>query len=96
MKTLPLNIGISQLVMESNTRSDSPVKLLRSAQQYLNDKANQIGSFIHCAQSECRVIGSDLELESYDLRYERRTLRIRFACLRARGAWEVQGFQWVA
>ena len=96
MKTLSLNIELSQLALEATGRPIVPIDLLTQARNKLNNNATQLGNFIQCQLSEQRTIGNDLSLESYDLQYEKRTLRVRFAQLQARGVWEMQGFQWVA
>jgi hypothetical protein len=96
MKTLSLNIELSQLALEAAGGAILPTDLLLQARHRLNKNATQLGHFIRCQLSEQRTIGNDLSLESYDLQYEKRTLRVRFAQLQARGTWEMQGFQWVA
>lgn len=95
MKNISINIELSQLAMETVGRPMTPGDMLQKARQRLNNKLQQLGGFVNCQLSEKKTIGNDLNVESYDLRYENKTLRMRFAQLRARGTWEMQGFHWV-
>jgi len=97
MKTLSLNIELSQLAMEATTHATTvPAELLSQARQRLSRKINQLGQFVACQLHEQRSIGADLNLECYDLQYEHKTLRMRFIRFQPRGTWEMQSFQWVA
>jgi hypothetical protein len=96
MKTLSINIELSQLALETASKSILPIDFLNRAKLALSGKISQLGGFINCQLCEQRSIGSDLNLEAYDLQYEHRTLRLKFVRFQPRGTWEMQGFQWVA
>ena len=96
MKTLKINVELSQLAMEFAGGISSPIEMVQYIRQKLNGQIQQLGRFINYQISEQRTIGQDLNLESYDLRYENKVLRFRFAQLQSRGTWEMQGFQWVS
>jgi hypothetical protein len=95
MKNISINIELSQMALETVGHTMTPGEMLQKARLRLNSKLQQLGGFVNCQLSEKRTIGNDLNVESYDLRYENQTLRMRFAQLQARGTWEMQGFQWV-
>lgn len=96
MKTIPISIELSSLALEASLQAFSPQELLLQARTRLQNKMEQLGSFVACRNTENRAIGQDMAVAAYDLCYEKHTLRFHFTFFQPRGAWEIQGFRWVA
>lgn len=92
MKNLNITIEISSIAMDSIARPQQPKDILQKARQFLNQKMEQMGRFITCQLIDQRTLADDMQLEQYDLQYEKHTLRMQFMFFKPRGVWQVKGF----
>lgn len=92
METIKASIGISSLAMDQNHGAISPKSTISRVKHYLNDQFDLMGAFINCKKIAKRRLDKDLQLEQYELAFEKRSLHMQFVYFKPRGTWEVKGF----
>lgn len=95
MKTLNLSAEISSIALETVSQPRKPKDIIHQIIQFLADRLDIMGDFVCCQLTDNRHLDANMELEHYELKYEKRTLRFRFMFFRPRGIWQVQGFRFV-
>ncbi len=93
MKNLNINVEISSIALESIARPQQPKDILHKARLFLNQKMEHMGRFITCQLIDQRTLADDMQLEQYDLEYEKHTLHMQFMFFKPRGVWQVKGFR---
>ena len=92
MKNLHITVELSSIAMDSISKPQQPTDILQKARLFLNQKMEQMGRFITCQLIDQRTLADDMQLEQYDLQYEKHTLRMQFMFFKPRGVWQVKGF----
>lgn len=92
METIKASIGLSSLAMDLNQGANSPNMTLSRVKHYLNGQFDLMGHFIKCKKIAKQRLDKDLQLEQYELAFEKRSLHMQFLFFKPRGTWEVKGF----
>lgn len=96
MKTLNVSVALSSLALENLQQPKSPNEILSRAQKCLSKQMEVMGQFIRCKPSQQRRLDDDMQLQHFDLQYEKYTLRFKLMFFKPRGTWQVQGFQFLS
>lgn len=92
MQTLNLAVELSNMTIQEATNFKSPTALIQRAKDQLNNQAELLGRYIHCAQRNSRKI-NDMLMTEYQLEYEKQTLAFQLIYFQPRDTWEIRNFQ---
>lgn len=92
MKALDLYLDLSKIGIRKNREGASPPKVLCEARQYLERHHKELGAFCNLIVFDPRWIGGEIEEQSYQLEFERRSVKFSFLHRKGAGRWQLKGF----
>ena len=92
MKTLSLNIELSNIALEASGQPMSKNELLGKVRSILSLHTGLL-SKLTGSKKQQKSLGSDLRLSEYQFDYEQHSVQVQFANFAPRGDWQVQGIR---
>ena len=92
MQSLNLAIELSNMALQEMPNFRSPSDLIQKTKDQLHNQAEVLGRYINCAQSHS-IKMNDIQMEEYQLTYEKQTLAFQLIYFRPRDSWQIQNFQ---
>ena len=93
MKTLHLAIELSHIALHELGSASSSDELLSKTRERLSSRVYELGSYINCNQVSSGLQYDDMQVEEYELEYEKQTLAFRLLYFKPRNSWKIQNFQ---
>ena len=91
MKSLDIILRLSK--MANNLDNTPPSRFLPKVQHFLAQQNELFGDFKNSTEQPPHKLNSYITLQQYDLTFEKRALRLKFAFSEPTGTWEIQDFQ---
>ncbi len=95
MKTLPLSIELSSIVLESSGQPIAPSEWLGKVKNVLDRHAAVVGNLNGSRLQRQQNLGDDLRLSEYQFDCENCSLQFELIRFLPRGEWQVKGFRFV-
>ncbi len=92
MKALDLYLDLSKIGIRKNQEGAPPRKVLREARQYLEKHHKELGAFCNLIVFDPRWVGKKVEERSYQLEFERKSVKFSFLHQKDAGRWQLKGF----
>ncbi len=92
MKTLSLNIELSNIALEAAGQPISQGELLGKVRGILGQHTGLLGRLTGSRKQQ-KSLGNDLRLREYQFDYEQHSVQVQFANFAPRGEWQVQGIR---
>lgn len=92
MKTLSLNIELSNIALEASSQPMSQGELLGKVRGILGRYTGLLGRLTGSRKQQ-KSLGNDLRLSEYQFDYEEHSVQVQFANFAPRGEWQVQGIR---
>lgn len=92
MQSLNLAIELSNMALQETSGFKSPSDLIQKTKDRLQSQVEILGLYMNCVQGYSKKM-NDVQMEEYQLQYEKQTLAFQFIYFRPRDSWQIQNFQ---